>query len=132
MSLLEQIINEVLEGKKDYIVLNDMSLMEMAKINTKEFYGFFPYNKFDIRIWSNDHNPPHFHVISNGWNIVVDIMSGNILKVETKNTKDSQMYSYIEKHIKEWLNMPCAKNKSISNRENALDVWEENHIDTNI
>ena len=132
MSLLEQIINEVLEGKKDYIVLNDMSLMEMAKINTKEFYGFFPYNKFDIRIWSNDHNPPHFHVISNGWNIVVDIMSGNILKVETKNTKDSQMYSYIEKHIKEWLNIPWAKNKSISNRENALDVWEENHIDTNI
>lgn len=125
--LFKKIVEDILREKKDYIILNDEPIIEMARINAKEFYGYFPYNKFDIRIWSNDHNPPHFHVISNGWNIVVDIITGDIIKIEQDNKKDSQTYSYVEKYIKEWLDMPCAKNKLISNRENAIDIWEENH-----
>lgn len=49
---------------KQYIYENyRASINEISRINAKEFYGYFPYNKFDIKIWSNDHNPPHFHII---------------------------------------------------------------------
>ena len=69
---LKQYINEevrkIINGKS--VSLNNETLVEMARINLKEIGSVpFPTNKFDIKIWSNDHNPPHFHVICEGWNI---------------------------------------------------------------
>lgn len=73
-----QELNEIPELDREwvdnYIKENyPQSLNEMARVNTKEFYGLFPSNKFEIKIWSNDHNPPHFHVILEGWNVIVEI-----------------------------------------------------------
>ena len=35
---------------KQYIYENySASINEMSRINAKEFYGYFPYNKFDIK-----------------------------------------------------------------------------------
>ena len=43
---------------------------EMARINTKEDgSSIFPYNAFNVHILSTDHKLPHFHILSNGWNI---------------------------------------------------------------
>lgn len=98
------------------------SLNEMAKINVKEFYGLFPYNKFDIRIWSNDHNPPHFHVIADGWDIVINIKSGEILRVKQPG-KNSKVYTYVKNNIQEWLNSECVVNSKLTNRENAQLIW---------
>lgn len=100
------------------------SLNEMARINVDEFYGFFPCNKFEIKIWSNDHNPPHFHVFADGWDIVVGIEDGEIIKVK-KNGNSSKIYSFVEKHIKEWLDSKCVLDKNRTNRENAWLTWKQ-------
>ena len=42
--------------------LNKDNLIEMARLNVNEIGNVpFPSNKFIIKIWSNDHNPPNFH-----------------------------------------------------------------------
>ena len=112
---------------KQYIYENyRTSINEMSRINVKEFYGYFPYNKFDIKIWSNDHNPPHFHIIGDGWDIVVDIETGTILKTK-RDGKSSKFYKYVEDYIEEWLESPSAVNKKQTNRETAMLAWEMNN-----
>ena len=122
-----ELLNEIPELDREwvdtYITENyKESLNEMARINTKEFYGYFPYNKFELKIWSNDHNPPHFHVISEGWDIVVSIKTGDILRVKTQG-KSSKTYKYVEDSVKDWLNKPCEVTPKITNRENAMSIW---------
>ena len=110
-----------------YIFENYSPLNEMARINVDEFYGYFPYNKFDIKIQSNDHNPPHFHVITaDGWDIVIEIETGNIIK--TKHTgKDSKIFKYIQKNINNWLDDKSVLYNKITNRENAINIWKSLH-----
>lgn len=100
------------------------SLNEMARINVNEFYDIFPYNKFEIKIWSNGHNPPHFHVIAEDWDIIVDIESGDILKTK-KVGKNSKVYSFVEKNVKEWLDSKSAIDPNRTNRENAMFTWNQ-------
>ena len=55
-------VRKIINGKS--VSLNKETLVEMARINLKEVGSVpFPTNKFEIKIWSNDHNPPHFHLI---------------------------------------------------------------------
>lgn len=124
---LKEIPNLDKEWVDSYIKENyPNSLNEMSRINVKEFYGLFPSNKFEIKIWSNDHNPPHFHVISNGWNIVVEISTGNILKTKSIG-KDSKIYKYVEEHIKDWLNTNNVIYKTQTNQEVAYNTWLQNN-----
>ena len=116
---------------REYVNLNYKdSLNEMSRINTKEFYGVFPYNKFRVVVWSNDHNSPHFHVICENNDIKVDIMSGNIIGDKIKNN-DSKIYSFVEKNVKEWLNTKSALDKTKINREVALLAWIMNNSEEN-
>ncbi len=102
------------------------SLNEMARINVDEFKGFFPHNKFRLQIWSNDHNPPHFHVISDDWDIRVEISNGEILSTK-KIGKNSKIYTYVQKYIKKWLNDKCAINPTQTNRQAAIIAWRQNN-----
>lgn len=102
------------------------SLNEMARINTKEFYGYFPFNKFRLVVWSNDHNPPHFHVIAENWDIVVNIEDGTIIKVKQEGN-NSKVYSHVEKYVNEWLNSPSAIESEHTNREIAMLAWKLNN-----
>lgn len=129
------VISQILESFDDldtnsvqtYIEENyPQSLNEMARVNKKEFTGYFPYNKFDIRIWSNDHNPPHFHVIADGWDIVVEIETGEILKIKTVG-KSSKIYTYIKSVVKDWLKEKSAYNKKLTNKEAAQMYWDGNN-----
>lgn len=107
--------------------LNREPLIEMARLNLKEYGNVpFPSNKFNIKIWSNDHNPPHFHVIAEGWNIAFSIDDGRELNIKTFGS-DSKMYNYIVKNIPIWLKMPCATIPNITNQYNAMDIWERLH-----
>lgn len=38
-------------------------LVEMVRINMKESGkgSIFPFNAWEVKIWSDDHEPPHFH-----------------------------------------------------------------------
>ena len=117
---------DILENKQ-YIYENyKASINEMSRINVKEFYGYFPYNKFDIKIWSNDHTPPHFHIICDGWNVSYKIEDGNMLQIEGKGKNDS-ILDYMEQHVKEWLSTKCFVQPKLTNQENAMLQWEQLH-----
>lgn len=111
------------EKMDEYIRLNYKdNLTEMAKLNKKDF-ELFPYNKFDIRVWSNDNNPPHIHVSYEDWEIIVGIEDGKIIKTKSVG-KNSSVYTYVEKNINKWLDQPCPLLKNQTNREFAMATWE--------
>lgn len=118
-------VRKIINGKS--VSLNKETLVEMARINLKEVGSVpFPTNKFEIKIWSNDHNPPHFHVICEGWNISFTIEDGRELEVKNIGSHSST-YNYIVKNIPIWLDMPCKIAPKISNRENAFIQWQQLH-----
>lgn len=100
------------------------ALNEMARVNVGERWGFFPTNKFNVFIYSNDHNPPHMHVIIDGWDLVVGIKDGKILKVKHEG-KSSKYYSYVEKFTGEWLDSPSSAEEGLTNREVAMRLWDK-------
>ena len=118
-------VRKIINGKS--VSLNKETLVEMARINLKEIGSVpFPTNKFEIKIWSNDHNPPHLHVICEGWNISFTIEDGRELEVK-KIGRNSSTYNYIVKNIPIWLVMLCKIAPKISNRENAFIQWPQLH-----
>lgn len=121
-------------NEKENISLNisdfnlEEPLVEMARINLKEEgkNAIFPYNKFEVRIWSNDHNPPHFHVRSEGWEILFTIDTGKLLEIKKKG-KNQSVYRYICTHVDEWLNSKCFFMPKLTNKENAEIAWAQIH-----
>lgn len=86
---LKYIIKDVVRRKiyeycNHSTILNMNPIVEMTRLNKREMGNVpFPYNKFNIRIWSNDHNPPHFHVIAEGWDVSFLIENGEEYRVNT-------------------------------------------------
>ena len=104
-----------------------MPFIETARINMKEpDGGIFPYSKWEIKIWSNDNTPPHFHIIADGWNACFCIDDGKLLKIESAGNKDS-VYEYMIHYVEEWLESPCSILPQITNRQNAEATWEQLH-----
>ena len=98
---------------------------EMPRINKKETDRcIFPYNTWKIEILSNDHTPPHFHIISDGWNVSYKIEDGNMLQIEGIGKNDS-IFDYMEKHVKEWLSTKCFAQPKLTNQENAMLLWQQ-------
>lgn len=132
LSELKYLIKDIVRRKlyeycNHSTILNMNPIVEMSRLNKKENGNVpFPYNKFDIRIWSNDHNPPHFHVIAEGWDISFLIENGEEYRVNT-HTNDSKIYSYIVKNIKHWLQMKNFSHPYMTNQEYAEEAWHDNH-----
>ena len=103
-------------------------LVEIARININENEetAIFPSNEWEIRIWSDDHNPPHFHIKRNGWNVSFVIENGNVLEVLSKGT-EKNVWDYVCANVEKWLNSPCALLPHITNRENANLQWIQIH-----
>lgn len=102
-------------------------LNEMARINVNEPQGsLFPYEKFDVHIWSNDHEPAHFHILTSDWNVSFYISDGKLCKIN-KQGKDSKIFSYLVKNVPAWLSSPCAILPSITNQQNANLQWIQLH-----
>ena len=122
---IDEKVRKIINGKS--VFLNKETLVEMARINLKEIGSVpFPTNKFEIKMWSDDHNPPHFHVICEGWNISFTIEDGRELEVKNIGNHSST-YNYIVKNIPIWLDMPCKNAPKISNTENAFLQWQQLH-----
>ena len=95
--------------------------------NTKEDgCSIFPYNAFNVHILSTDHKLPHFHILSNGWNISFYISNGELYKIN-KEGKDSKTYKYIIENVKIWLTSKCAIIPQITNQQNGIAIWEQLH-----
>jgi hypothetical protein len=55
--------------------LNISFVNEMAQINSDDSeMSYFPWNKYKLCIYANDHNPPHFHIISKNINLILELM----------------------------------------------------------
>lgn len=102
-------------------------IADMARINKQEgSEGLFPYDSWEIRMWSNDHNPPHFHIIKDGWNVSFLADSGDLLNIEKKGKK-KEVFTYMLGNVKDWLDSKCSIEPSVTNRRNALNVWNQLH-----
>lgn len=104
--------------------MKDM-VVEMARINMKE-NNIFPFREYKIKLWSNDHNPPHFHILCDGWNISYNIETGAEIEIISKGKKRS-VYKYISNNINTWLDSKCALILQITNRQNAMAQWIQIH-----
>lgn len=122
----EKTLNATLEMPSTQNATGSM-INEMARINKKETGRcLFPYNTWELKIWSNDHTPPHFHIICDGWNVSYKIEDGNMLQIEGKGKNDS-ILDYMEQHVKEWLSTKCFVQPKLTNQENAMLQWEQLH-----
>lgn len=102
-------------------------LVEMARINKKESgNSIFPFESWEVKIWSNDRIPPHFHILKDGWNVSFKIEDGSVLQIEGQGKK-KDIYNYMVANTADWLNQPCAALPKISNKENAILQWEQLH-----
>ena len=81
MESIKKVLNEEPQMNTDLIT-------EMARINTDES-NLFHHNSYEIQIWSNDHMPPHFHILKDGWDVSFLIENGELYKInkEGKNKK---------------------------------------------
>lgn len=103
-------------------------LCEIAHINTDES-NLFPHNLYDIQIWSNDHMPPHFHILKDGWDVSFLIENGELYKIN-KEGKNKHIYEYMLANIGKWLSANCAILPIATNKENANATWEQIHTMT--
>lgn len=102
-------------------------ITEMARIHKRESsQGIFPYNSYIVRIWSNDNEPPHFHIEKDGWNILITINDGKLYRIEQQG-RDIQPYNYVLANVKRWLQLKSAITPSLTNQQNALSIWEQLH-----
>lgn len=130
--LYEYIVNNITENVKKIIrerfkTKESKTLLEMARINKRETGKcFFPYTSWEIKIWSNDHNPPHFHILKDGWNVSFLIEDGSIYKIERKG-ENKQIYEYMVNNVQNWLSTNCFALPKITNKENAILQWEQLH-----
>ena len=119
--------NRVRGVTKPTSIKNVAQLNEMARINTSEPQGaIFPYSEYDVHIWSNDHDPAHFHVITVDWDVSFLISNASLYKVN-KEGKKKKTLKYMCNNVTRWLNSPCAALPVITNQQNAQLQWIQLH-----
>ena len=128
--MAEEMNNDVWHEEKVRKVLNNEPLDEMARINMKETgnKAIFPSNKYHVWIWSNDHEPAHFHVEypEEGYECTYCISDGSLLEVKG-NSDHCNIHRKVMRNVLKWLKQPCAINPKITNQENASMTWMQNH-----
>lgn len=121
-----QILGEGCLAQSQYPDVHEM-ITEKARINTKEAQGsIFPYQDYDVRIWSNDHEPAHFHIVTEDWDVSFLIADGSLYKVNAEGKKKKTL-SYMCNKVVKWLNSPCAVLPVITNQQNAQLQWIQLH-----
>lgn len=102
-------------------------ICDFARLNKGETDNL-PYNLYEVKIWSDDHNPPHFHVESKqeGFDIRCSF-DGELLSVKRYGSRGRQdTFRDIIKRVKNWLDSkPQGKNNPFpTNRDYVKFVWE--------
>jgi hypothetical protein len=102
-------------------------ITEMARINKNETgHSIFPYQAWEVKIWSSDHNPPHFHIIREGWDVSFRIEDGELLTIKSRG-RNKDIYDYMCANVKRWLSSKCAILSIITNQQNAMSIWTQLH-----
>ncbi len=80
--------------------------LDIARLNKRDGEGeIFPHDKWRLIMRSDDAEPPHFHIISEGWDVTFSIESGELIKVLTTGTDQSHL-NYMIHNASLWLNSP--------------------------
>lgn len=107
-------------------ILQKEPLTEMARVNIRDKGKLFPYNAFTVSIYSNEHNPPHMHIISKqeGYDIRISIATGDLVSVKAYgNRPDGDLFKDVVKKAKEWLNQPSKLPVNGTYQEVATIIW---------
>jgi len=125
---IKKVVNENLAiSLNNYEYPENSELDEMVRINKKENgKGVFPFDAWELKIWSNDHEPAHFHILKDGWNVSFTIQDGKMLKIDSSGEKQA-IFEYMVKNVPTWLESQCAVQPKLSNKENASLQWEQLH-----
>jgi len=130
-SQLKEIVKESVERAIDEgaaLALNfdeePEPLVEMARISVNEGVkgSIFPFNAWEVNIWSNDHDPPRFHIKRNGWNVSFSIETGEQIELISQGA-EKNVYDYMIANVPKWLDRPSAILPQITNRQNAMTQW---------
>ena len=102
-------------------------LVEMARMNVREVNGSLPHNEYDVRIWSNEHEPPHIHVCypsreNPDYEVIFSIETGDLLKVKS-NKINKKSLTDLEKTVKIWLKENNALNPKETNQQACRIEW---------
>lgn len=124
MDKIDYIIREVID---EFVRENCYPVNEYyERINaSREKHSLLPYNKYEVSIFSNDHNPPHLHIkTTDGWNIKFRILDGQVEVVENCGKKRS-VYKKLLQIVPSWLNCPSALDSTQTNKGYAIDMWNK-------
>ena len=104
-------------------------VQDMARVNKGET-EIFPYDSYELRIYGNDHNPPHFHIksLQEKYHITVEIDTGELYQVKSTGRRGRKdKFIDVVKMAKLWLAAkPTTKKDYIrfsTNREKLEYVW---------
>lgn len=129
---LDKIIEKAVSEAINKVVAEKMQLDEMARLNGKDNGAVaFPRNKYNIHIWPDDHNPPHFHITTNeGWDLSFLISNGSLYRTNKLATvNDSSDYNYMVKMAPKWLKAKSFFMKGLTNQQAASNIWKKYHKD---
>lgn len=85
--------------------IEEQPILEMATMNlSTPSSGPLPSNKYKVEMYSNDHTPPHVHILYDGCNIEFYIETGEFYKYK-KNSKELNIkeFNKLCSLFKDWL-----------------------------
>lgn len=111
---------------------------EMTQVNTYDnSNSYFPWNKYKLCIYGDDHIPAHFHIISKQekFDIRVNCITGELESVKKYGKrKTGSHFSDIIKDVKKWLDEPTADPNlpGLDNRDMIRVAWNQNNPELKI
>ena len=101
--------------------------LDIARLNKRDGEGdIFPYDKWQLIMRSDDSEPPHFHIIRDGWDVIFSIESGKLIRVIAIGD-NSKVLDYMIANAYQWLECENKFYAALSNREAAKLMWFQLH-----
>ena len=103
-------------------------LQEYLQVNSKDSgRSIFPWNKYKVIVRSDDHWPPHFHIITKSkWSASFRIDNGAMFNPKKQNY-DEISAKKKKKNVPTWLAQPSASDPSQTNQQIIAATWNGYH-----
>ena len=101
--------------------------LDIARLNKRDGEGdIFPYDKWQLIMRSDDSEPPNFHIISEGWDAIFSVESGELIRAITEGD-NREVLDYMIANAHQWLECENKFYTALSNREAAKLMWLQLH-----
>lgn len=124
---------------KDKTLVEEGVLYEMpTRANGDEFHPKYPfhYQKYHINVYGSDdksgrieHNPPHAHVSvpKEGYEVTYRLDDGSPYQEKIGGSMRKPCHRDIKRWFVKWLKMRNQTDKTMTNQEYCMKLWEENN-----